>query len=127
MIINLILYLIFAYNEEHNNKYSKCASKVLKLFKLSIYIRLFFELYLLILLMSVQELYYYLINYKNYSKSDRREYMSMRITYSIIGLLAIFLALVLLSWICHLKTAVIDEKCLTRELYAGILQVPKNN
>ena len=125
IIINVIVFIIHRRIKHKNNRCSACTSKILLSFKFSIYIRFFFELYTFILLMSSREFIVYLYNMKSIPK-DSGIHISMVFNHAILILLALFLILALLSWVWNLKTTVIDEKCLTREFYAGILKVPEN-
>ena len=82
IIIHLTLFLIYRYTRLRYEKFSKYVSKVLDYFKFSIYLRLFFEIYMFVLIMPAYEIYAHILSATD---EDFRLLKSLKLTKSSIS------------------------------------------
>ena len=115
VILHLGISLLFSWSNEQQNWIQKFIAKIYRLFTFTIYIRMFIEAFLFLLLSSMFEVRYYLYD----DKSTKHSFIAA----CWIIFLWIWLVLIsIISWLANKNTLQIDDKCLTCEFYNGIKQ-----
>ena len=131
-LIHLILYL----TKNRDSKYKSMILKVYKFFTLTIYIRIAIEAYMFTTLMLVSEINYFVQtknddNYDEQGTTDQNmikgDYTSVFLSCLLMVLPILFLLLVFNSWKRNKLKIHIGDNFITRELYNGILEIPRRS
>ena len=107
-IVNLIVIKLYLANQVQNHYFKRFISKAYRFFKFSVYIRIFYETFTFLALMSFYEIWYYNESINEGFKTSRK-YVSVLFTWIIVHLLIAFLCITFLSWILNLNKHNVDE------------------
>ena len=107
-IFNLLVNTLYCLTKSQNNCFQRFILKAYKFFTFSVYIRIFYETFLFLALMSVYEISNFRESIDENGKKDRK-YVSLIFSWIILNLLVLFIGLTLLSWVCNMNTLDVDQ------------------
>ena len=109
----MIIYKLTKHKIEKHEKWNKCTEKVYQFFAFSLYVRIFLETYIFLLLSSFSELYHW-------NTSNTSNIISLFIASIWAWIWVIFVALSLINWHTNKYRDNFDIYIPLKELYSGI-------
>ena len=106
--LNLIVVILYYQTKNQNSCFQRSISKLYRFFTFSVYIRIFYETFLILTLLSIYEIWSYK---ESISEGDKtyRKYISLIFAYVILSFISVFLFLTFMSWIWNLNRHDVDE------------------